>query len=76
MEEFRSFGYKRQLWPHRSNRETFARLILCRIDFKTLDLPDSLFWLYVPLRPFLWAWRHLRDLIRADRFSAGASSSN
>ncbi len=28
------------------------------IDFKTLPLPAALFWLYYPLRPVLWFWRH------------------
>jgi hypothetical protein len=26
--------------------------------FNTLSLPDSLFWLYFPLRPLLWFYRH------------------
>ena len=29
-------------------------------DFGTVDLPDRLFWLYVPLRPVLWMLRALR----------------
>jgi hypothetical protein len=39
------------------------RLILkfCLIpadDFQVLNLPTFLFWLYYPLRPILWIWRH------------------
>jgi hypothetical protein len=40
-----------------------------------LRLPDSLFWLYVPLRPFLWAWRHLRDFVRNTSFPARRTPS-
>ena len=29
-------------------------------DFREVDLPDRLFWLYVPLRPVLWLRRALR----------------
>lgn len=63
-EEIRSYGYKRHVWPHKSRWDNFAELAICRADFQVLRLPDSLFWLYIPLRPFLWAWRHLRDFIR------------
>jgi hypothetical protein len=27
-------------------------------EFKECPLPDSLFWLYFPLRPFLWLYHH------------------
>ena len=27
-------------------------------DFKEFPLPNSLFWLYIPLRPVLWFWRN------------------
>jgi len=31
-------------------------------DCRTIQLPNSLFWLYYPLRPFLWFWRrYLRN---------------
>jgi len=60
-EEIRSYDYKHQLWPYRSRSESIAEVAVCRVDFRVLALPDSLFWLYIPLRPFLWAWRHLKD---------------
>jgi hypothetical protein len=59
--EIGNYGYKRLLRPTRSRWENFTDVALCRVDFKVLRLPDRLFWLYLPLRPFLWAWRHLRD---------------
>jgi hypothetical protein len=40
-----------------------------------LRLPDKLFWLYLPLRPFLWTWRHLRDFIRNTAFPAKRTPS-
>ena len=74
-EEFRSYRYKRRLWPYKSRWENFAEVAFRRVDFKVLRLPDSLFWLYVPLRPFLWVWRHLRDFIRHNAFSTGRTPS-
>ena len=31
---------------------------LCVTDYVTFPLPDRLFWMYAPLRPFFWFWRH------------------
>jgi hypothetical protein len=74
-EEIRSYRYKRQLWPDKSRWENFAEVALRRVDFKVLRLPDSLFWFYIPLRPFLWTWRHLRDFIRNISFPARRTPS-
>jgi hypothetical protein len=74
-EEIRSYRYKRQLWPYRSRWENFAEVTVRRVDFKVLRLPDSLFWLYIPLRPFLWTWRHVRDFIRNTSFAARRTPS-
>jgi hypothetical protein len=74
-EEIRSYRYKRQLWPYKSRWENFAEATLRRVDFKVLRLPDSLFWLYIPLRPFLWAWRQLRDFMRNISIPAGRTPS-
>jgi Uncharacterised nucleotidyltransferase len=67
-EEIRSYRYKSQLWPYKSGWENFAEVSLKRVDFNVLRLPDCLFWLYIPLRPFLWTWRQLRDFIRNNFF--------
>jgi hypothetical protein len=58
--QIRSIGYLRQLWPYRPVRQSLIEFAICPLDFDVLRLPDSLFWLYVPLRPVLWVWRHLR----------------
>ncbi|MNC20659.1 hypothetical protein D3C75_686170 [compost metagenome] len=39
-------------------------------DAKTLPLPHSLYFLYFPLRPFLWAWRKATD--RQEEAPAGS----
>jgi hypothetical protein len=49
--------YDRHLWTTTTWRQTLAELAYHREDFRTLPLPDSLFWAYTPLRPILWAWR-------------------
>jgi hypothetical protein len=55
----RSARYDRLLRPKKSWRQSFAGLSYCREDYRVLPLPDRWFWVYVPLRPFLWAWRRL-----------------
>jgi len=49
--------YVRSLWPRRSRWVFFEEMAFCAADFKLIQLPDRLFWLYIPLRPFLWARR-------------------
>jgi hypothetical protein len=51
--------YDRLLRPRKPWRQSFASLSYCREDYRVLPLPDRWFWAYVPLRPFLWAWRRL-----------------
>ena len=59
-ELLRNSRYNRLLLPHRSWWENLAWLTYCQPDFRDLRLPDRLFWLYIPLRPFLWVWRWMR----------------
>jgi hypothetical protein len=51
--------YDRHLWTNTTWRQSVAELAYHREDFRTLPLPDSLFWAYAPLRPVLWAWRKI-----------------
>jgi hypothetical protein len=53
--------YRRRLWPRRPLVAELGLLLYARADYRTLPLPDSLFWVYVPLRPFLFLWRRLRS---------------
>jgi Uncharacterised nucleotidyltransferase len=59
-ERVRNSRYNRLLWPHRSWWKNLAWFTYSHHDFRVLRLPDSLFWLYIPLRPFLWLWRCMR----------------
>jgi len=59
-ERVRNSRYNRLLWPHRSWWENLAWLTYCQPDFRDFRLPDSLFWLYIPLRPFLSVWRRMK----------------
>ncbi|MGA2569674.1 MAG: nucleotidyltransferase family protein [Terracidiphilus sp.] len=52
--------HERLLWPHKSLWTTLSELFYGREDFRTLRLPDCLFWAYTPLRPILWMWRWAR----------------
>jgi hypothetical protein len=56
--------YVRMLWPCISIRDTFTftGMAICSADFGLIRLSDRLFWLYVPLRPFLWAWRRKKSM--------------
>lgn len=57
--EVRHVRYERLLRPRRSWRQAFREVAYSSGDFELLHLPDRLFWLYVPLRPFLLARRWL-----------------
>lgn len=56
----RQLRYERLLRPRRSWRQAFMEVAYSSADFEQLHLPDRLFWLYLPLRPFLLARRWLR----------------
>ena len=49
--------YVHRVWPLRSTRDILEEMAFRLDDFEVIRLSDRLFWLYVPLRPFLWAWR-------------------
>jgi len=51
-----SLRYERLVRP-RAWRNSLSELFYCENDFLALPLPDSLFWLYKPLRLVLWIWR-------------------
>jgi hypothetical protein len=55
----RLLRYNRLLHPHKPLRKSAAELFYSRADYQQLPLPNSLFWAYVPLRPFLWIWRRV-----------------
>jgi len=55
--------YERFLWPRKSRSSSVADLFYCREDFRTLALPDRLFWAYKPMRPILWSWRWAHRLL-------------
>jgi hypothetical protein len=55
--------YQRALQTRESWQLSLSALFHSRKDFQTLPLPDSLFWAYKPLRPFLWLWRWSKQLM-------------
>jgi hypothetical protein len=55
--------FERLLRPRKIWRDRFSEFLYCREDFRSLRLPDSLFWAYVPLRPILWVWRWVQHSI-------------
>lgn len=57
---FSLLRYRQLLRPLKLRRRSFLELAICPKDFGVIRLPDRLFWVYVPLRPVLWAWRLLR----------------
>ena len=48
----------KQLKPSTPITSLLRNLLLAHSDFLILPLPNALFWLYVPLRPFFWIKRH------------------
>jgi hypothetical protein len=51
-------AYFKRIKPDLSFSLILKELFMCPVDYVTFPLPDSLFWMYVPLRPFFWFWRH------------------
>ncbi|MCM2357370.1 MAG: nucleotidyltransferase family protein [Geobacteraceae bacterium] len=49
--------YSKQIKPSLPVSTILKGVLMCHADFMTFPLPDSLFWLYAPLRPFFWFWR-------------------
>jgi hypothetical protein len=77
LDRVRTYRYKRLLEPDKSRLENLAVLAVRRADFRVLQLPDRLFWLYVPMRPVLWAWRNLKEFTHdRKRLRARRSSRN
>lgn len=54
--QIHTLRYERLVRP-RPWSDSLSELFYCASDFQALPLPDSLFWLYKPLRPVLWVWR-------------------
>lgn len=54
--------YQRALRPRTTWRESLSEFFHSREDFRTLPLPDRVFWVYRPLRPVLWLWRWSRQI--------------
>lgn len=49
--------YMKRLRPSLPVASLLRLTLVSKLDFELLRLPDRLFWMYVPLRPFLWFWR-------------------
>ncbi len=50
-----------QIWQRRPSlswRTVLMPILTQPADYRDFPLPDSLFWLYIPLRPFFWLRRH------------------
>jgi hypothetical protein len=58
-ENFRLIRYEKLAVPQKTWRDQLAELAYRREDFMVLRLPDSFYWAYTPLRPFLWVWRRV-----------------
>ncbi len=48
----------KQLKPSTSLSALMKSVVVTHADFIELSLPDNLFWLYLPLRPYFWFKRH------------------
>lgn len=55
----RDMRYNARLKTTLSRYTALKRLRISPTDFEEFPLPDSLFWLYYPLRPILWIKRHI-----------------
>jgi hypothetical protein len=54
----RNIRYALKIKRSQQWRVYLKSLLLNSSDFQRFTLPDRLFWLYYPLRPFFWFWRN------------------
>lgn len=59
---FKHFTFIKQLYPSVQITTIVQGMLVCMEDFQLLRLSGPFFWLYIPLRPFFWLWRHNRWL--------------
>jgi hypothetical protein len=61
--------YLMRLKPSQPYGMLLKGMLICPADFTIVPLPDSLFWLYIPLRPVFWLWRNYlkRSPAKTDR---------
>jgi len=57
-ESLRRVWYIMRLKPEMPRSIIMKSILISPVDLKMLPLPPRLFFLYIPLRPFLWFWRH------------------
>lgn len=50
--------YYKQIRPALPFGRLLKEVCICPLDYQAFPLPDHLFWLYLPLRPVFWFWRH------------------
>jgi hypothetical protein len=74
LQRIRLDHYRRLLWPRKNRWSSFTDLFYARQDFKAVPLPDSLFWLYKPLRPILWLPRWIRRIATRNANLPGKAS--
>lgn len=60
MNRWRYFRYLWTFRPKGLNLAYWMILLTSPNDWQTIRLPESLFYLYIPLRPFIWLYRRLR----------------
>ena len=50
--------FQKRLNPSVSIATILKTMLVCRDDLKLVHFSGQLFWLYIPLRPAFWIWRH------------------
>jgi hypothetical protein len=58
MEGLRNIVYFKRIRPGLSYPMLLKDAFMSTADYIAFPLPDKLFWMYIPLRPFFWFWRH------------------
>ena len=64
LEGIRGLPYRMRLRSRPDVGAHLKRVMIGTADFKHFPLPDRLFWLYIPLRPLFWIWRHYVSRIK------------
>lgn len=65
MDDLRHSMYIIRLMPSIPWFGMIKKVSINSVDFKEFPLPDTLFWLYLPLRPVFWFWRNYVNLTKS-----------
>lgn len=67
LEGLRIFWFLMKLKPCLKYTDIMKAVMIAPGDLCYFPIPDRLFWLYIPLRPVFWCWRHSMNILNKGK---------